>query len=145
MRTRLLALLLLVPLLAGCGIVEGAIKEATGNDVDVAIGSLPEGWPAEVPVTEGDIIGGGSAAGENGDPVWNASIKTTTNVFDAISAQLTEAGFTAVDTGPIEGTDNVSGGAFTNSTYSVLVGVTGDAEAWIVSYTVATGDPANLQ
>ena len=118
--------------------VEGAIKEATGSDVDVAIGSLPEGWPAEVPVIEGDIIGGGSATGEDGKPVWNATVKTTTNVFDTISTQLTGAGFAKTDTGPIEGTDNVDGGLFSNESYSVLVGVSGDADAWIVNYTVTT-------
>ena len=141
MKKRLLALLLLVPLLSGCGMIEGAISQATGGDVDVSIGSLPDGWPTEVPVTEGDIIGGGSAE-TDGEPVWNVTVKTSTNVFDAISAQLTSAGFTAVDTGPLEGTDNVSGGAFTNDAYSVLVGVSGDADAWIVNYTVTTAAPA---
>ena len=141
MRKRLLGLLLVIPLLSGCGMIEGAISEATGGDVDVSIGSLPEGWPADVPVTEGDIAGGGSAK-TDGEPVYNLTVKTSSNVFDAISTQLTEAGFTAVDTGPLEGTDNVDGGAFNNDQYSVLVGVSGDAEAWIVNYTVTTASPA---
>lgn len=141
MKSRLLSLLLLVPLLAGCSMIEGAISDATGVDVGVSVGSLPEGWPTEVPVTDGDIIGGGTAD-TDGEPVWNATITTSTNVFDAISAQLTAAGFTAVDTGPLEGTDNVSGGAFSNDAYSVLVGVSGDADAWIVNYTVTTAPPA---
>ena len=141
MRKRLLGLLLLLPLLTGCGMIEGAISEATGGDVDVSIGSLPESWPAEIPVTDGDIIGGGTAE-TDGEPAWNLTVKTSTNVFDAISAQLTEAGFTAVDTGPLEGSDNVSGGAFNNDAYSVLVGVSGDGDAWVVNYTVTTAAPA---
>jgi len=141
MRKRLLALLLVVPLLGGCSMIEGAVSEATGGDVDVSIGSLPDSWPAGIPVTEGDIIGGGTAESD-GKPAWNLTVKTTANAFDAISAQLTDAGFTAVDTGPLEGTDNVSGGAFNNDAYSVLVGVSGDGDAWVVNYTVTTAAPA---
>ena len=79
--------LVLAPMLTGCGALEGIIEQATGGEVDVSMGSLPEGWPADVPVADGEIIVGGKTTDEAGAPVYNATIKVESeSVFDEIEA-----------------------------------------------------------
>jgi hypothetical protein len=56
----LLAVLAAGPALAGCsdaqvqGAVNGAVQGATDGDVSLG-GALPDGWPAEIPVIDGEI------------------------------------------------------------------------------------------
>ena len=125
------AALLLTPALAGCGVVETAIEEATG--ADVAIGGLPDSWPAEVPVVDGDVIGGGTDA--SGDqPIWNATIAVKSDVSAAVATQLEGAGFTpSAATGGVEG---LEGAHFSNGTYEVFVAVTGTGDNWVANYSV---------
>ena len=134
--------LVLAPALTGCGAIEGIIEQATGGEVNVSIGSLPDGWPAEVPVIDGDIIGGGTANSDDGTPGWNATIKVDDeSVFDDIAAQLTDAGFEKIDAGELDGGDTVTSGAFKNDTYGVFVAVTGADGSFVANYTVVEGDP----
>ena len=134
--------LVLAPMLAGCGAVEGIIEQATGGQVDVSMGSLPEGWPAEVPVTDGDIIVGGKTTDEGGAPVYNATIKVESEaVFADIEAQLLGAGFEKVEAGDVDGGDSISTGFFKNATYGVVVAVTGTEGQFVANYTVVEGDP----
>ena len=132
--------LVLAPALTGCGAIEGIIEQATGGEVNVSIGSLPDGWPAEVPVIDGDIIGGGTANSDDGTPGWNATIKVDDeSVFDDIAAQLTDAGFEKIDAGELDGGDTVTSGAFKNDTYGVFVAVTGADGSFVANYTVVEG------
>ena len=134
--------LLFAPMLSGCGALEGIIEQATGGDVNVSIGKLPDGWPAEVPVIDGQIIGGGAAKADDGKPLWNVTINVTSETaFDEISTQLEGAGFEAVDAGELDGGDSITSGAFKNDTYGVFVAVTGADGKFIANYTVAEGDP----
>ena len=134
--------LVLAPMLTGCGAVEGIIEQATGGDVDVSMGSLPEGWPAEVPVADGDIIVGGKTTDEGGAPVYNATIKIASeSVFDDIEAQLVGAGFEKVEAGDVDGGDSITTGFFKNATYGVVVAVTGTEGQFVANYTVVEGDP----
>jgi hypothetical protein len=60
--------LMLAPALSGCGAIEGLIEQASGGELDVSMGSLPSGWPDEVPVIDGDILIGGTTTGSDDAP-----------------------------------------------------------------------------
>jgi hypothetical protein len=135
----LAAALLLSPVLSGCGAISGMISDATGGDVNVSFGSLPEGWPTVVPVVDGDIVAGGVVTGEDGKPSWNVTIKVSdAGVFDTVAAQLTDAGFGKVDNPAEDSVKGLTGGLFTDGTYAVVVAVTGSDTDSVVNYTVTT-------
>ena len=132
--------LVLAPVLSGCGALEGIIEQATGGDVNVSMGSLPDGWPAEVPVIDGQILIGGTADTESGAPGWNVTIKVESEAaFADIATQLTDAGFESVDAGELDGGDTITSGAFKNENYGVLVAVTGSDDNFVANYTVIEG------
>lgn len=136
--------LVLAPMLTGCGALEGIIEQATGGEVDVSMGSLPEGWPADVPVTDGDVVVGGKTTDDNGAPIFNATIKVESDsVFADIEAQLIGAGFEKLEAGDVDGGDSINTGFFKNDTYGVIVAVTGTEGQFVANYTVVEGDPTN--
>lgn len=136
----LAATLLIAPTLSGCGGIEGLIEQATGGEVNVSIGSLPDGWPSEVPVIDGDIIAGGTAADDSDNPGWNVTIKVENEAaFTEIKNQLEGAGFESVDAGELDGGDTITSGAFKNANYGVLVAVSGSDGAFVANYTVIDG------
>lgn len=128
--------LLIAPALAGCGAVEGIIENVTGGQVDLGGQSVPADFPSAVPLASGPVIFGLSA-GKDGEKVWNVTIKVDAGAFDAISDQLTGAGFTLA-----EGSQEVNkgtGGLFTSDAYSVLVVVSDDnSNGTVANYTVTT-------
>ena len=133
----LAATLLIAPALTGCGGLEGIIEQATGGEVNVSIGSLPDGWPTEVPVIDGEIIAGGTAAADDGSPGWNVTIKVdAATAFGEIKSQLEGAGFTQLDAPDVDGSEEVTSGAFKNDNYGVIVAVTGADGNFIANYTV---------
>jgi hypothetical protein len=129
------------PALAGCSALEGIIEQATGGQVNVSVGSLPDGWPTDVEVVDGDILGGGTAETDEGKPVWNATIKGSATSRDDAAALLTGAGFEAVELPA--GADVEFAQAFKNDTYGVLVATTGSEGDVLVNYTVTEGDPVS--
>jgi hypothetical protein len=134
--------LMLAPALSGCGAIEGLIEQASGGELDVSMGSLPSGWPDEVPVIDGDILIGGTTTGSDDAPGWNATIKVDgTSAMDEIRDQLEGAGFEKLDTGELAGSDAVASGAFKNDRYGVFVAVTGADDNYVANYTVVEGDP----
>jgi len=136
----LAATLLIAPALTGCGGLEGIIEQATGGEVNVSIGSLPDGWPTEVPVIDGEIIAGGTAAADDGSPGWNVTIKVdAATAFGEIKSQLEGAGFTQLDAPDVDGSEEVTSGAFKNDNYGVIVAVTGADGNFIANYTVVEG------
>lgn len=136
--------LVIGPMLSGCGALEGIIEQVTGGEVDVSIGQLPEGWPTEVPVIDGQIIGGGTTEADDGTPIWNVTVTVEgEEAFADIQTQLEGAGFEAVDAGELDGGDSITSGAFKNDTYGVFVAVSGSDGNFIANYTVAEGDPTD--
>ena len=132
--------LVLAPTLTGCGGIEGLIEQATGGEVNVSIGSLPDGWPDEIPVIDGEIIGGGTAADDDGNPGWNVTITVENEAaFADIKAQLEDAGFVAAEAGELDGGDTITSGAFANDNYGVFVAVTGSDGNFVANYTVVEG------
>ena len=133
--------LVFAPVLTGCGALEGIIEQATGGEVNVSMGNLPDGWPAEVPVIDGEILIGGTTTTDDGTPGWNVTIKVESEeTFAEIAAQLTDAGFESVDAGELDGGDAITSGAFKNANYGVLVAVTGAEGNFVANYTVVEGD-----
>ncbi|PPL16060.1 hypothetical protein GY24_13270 [Microterricola pindariensis] len=135
-------MLLGAPLLAGCssvgdavgGAVTGAVEDATGGAVSV--GQMPAGWPSEVPVIEGDIVGGGK--NPDGSAGWVVVIKSTAAdpVADA-QAQLEAAGFTPPENFTPEKlpeVDGITGASYFGSNGKYVVMVVGSEQG--VLYTV---------
>ena len=144
-RTRLtatvaiLSALVIAPALAGCQVIESVVEGATGGDVQIGGTSIPEGFPAEVPVYDGDIINGSSIT-KNGETVFNVVVSVPdTSAFDTIKSDLEGAGFQ-----PQPGYDMVENngtitGLFSDGTWSVLVAVTTqDPVGTVANYTVTS-------
>jgi hypothetical protein len=133
----LLALLVSGPMLAGCtdaGVqdaVNGAVQDATGGDVSLG-GTLPDGWPAEIPVIEGEIkFGAGNTI--DGDQGWVVTVASSAAdpLADAKQALL-DAGF-ETDTSGSANVGDVGVVALKNATYAVMIAGTPDG----LLYTVA--------
>jgi hypothetical protein len=131
------------PALAACSpqqlvqdAVQNAVKDATGVDVDVNVdgGTLPEGFPAEVPVISGEITSSGSL-GTGADRAWSVVVKVSdpTTSYEDAKGKLLAAGFNA----DFDATaDGASTGMFSNAQYSVVVATTGTGSDNNVSYVV---------
>ncbi len=136
--------LVLAPALSGCipsvddivgGIVQQGVEQGIENlaGIDLATGSLPNGFPQEVPLVEGELIGGATAS-TDGKQGWVVSITTDRSPAD-IKAQLEAAGFTSPeDSAGVLG-DSVFLGE--NDRYAVLVVMGEDSDGKLsVNYTV---------
>ena len=124
----LLVALLAGPVLAGCSAVNvnEMVKDATGGTVDVGGSTIPEDFPAEVPLPEGEILNA-NAVGTGTGKVWNVTVAVTGAATpDGIAESFGAAGFRA--TSDIPGLGSLGGNAgFTNDVYGVAVVVTDDA------------------
>lgn len=133
----LVALLAAGPLLAGCsdtqvqGAVNGAVQDATGGDVSLG-GSLPNGWPAEIPVIDGEIkFGAGNTT--NGDQGWVVTVASTeADALAAAKQRLVDAGFEP-DTSTSANVGDVGVVSLKNASFRVTLAGTPDG----VLYTVA--------
>jgi hypothetical protein len=131
------ALLLIgLPTLTGCSLVEGIIEQQTGTDVDLGGNTVPADFPSSVPLAQGDVVNGSKVTAPGGETVWNVLMNVSDPAApDSIAAQLAGAGFTSATTGQI--TD--SGGTLTYAKDNLVVNVllakvdTG----WTANYTVA--------
>ena len=135
--------LLGAPLLAGCssvgdavgGAAGGVVKDATGGAVSV--GAMPEGWPSEVPVIEGDIVGGGK--NPNGTDGWVVVIKSTAaDPVAEATAQLEAAGFAAPEgftPDQLPEVDGITGASYFAQNANYVVMLVGSEQG--VLYTVA--------
>ncbi|WP_440711218.1 hypothetical protein [Herbiconiux sp. YIM B11900] len=123
---------LLGPALTGCvgnpveSVVEGAVEQAGGGDVDLnSDGGLPDGFPAEVPLYDGEVVSGLSAGTVADGGGWTVTVKVNDVEadFKAINDQLVAAGFESSFSGFADGAGS---GAYSNANFSVLVAVTDD-------------------
>jgi len=109
--------------------VEAGVEQLTG--VDYAAGQMPSDFPGEVPLAEGEVLGG-AAANVDGKSGWVVGVKTDRSSED-IRAQLTAAGFTL----PAEGNAGIEGFVVAeNDRYGVLVVVGESDGAQVATYTV---------
>lgn len=128
--------LVLAPALVGCGMnpLESVIEEVTGGNVDIGGTSIPEDFPAEVPLIDGELISAFSI-GTGAEKVFAVMLKVSdASAADAIGSQLEGAGFS------LELDQAASGAAsyaYTNANFAVLVAVTEDGnKGWAASYVV---------
>jgi hypothetical protein len=132
-----------VPALTGCfgnpieglvrGGVEQAVEGATGGDVSLG-GSLPEGWPQEVPVIDGEILVGGANT-QDGANGWFVTIAS--NAPDPMAearSKLEAEGFTEVEALAEAGGEVMV--AMSNGEYDVFVA--GSAEGILYTVVPAT-------
>jgi hypothetical protein len=136
----ILSAILLLPALSGCSTVESVVEGATGGDVQIGGTSIPEGFPAEVPVYDGDILNGSSLT-KNGETVYNVVVKVPdTSVFETIKTDLTDAGFEPQEFDAADPAATVT--LHNNGTWSVLVAVTTqDPIGAVANYTVTSALP----
>ena len=122
------------PALAGCAGIEGIVEQATGGDVSLPGNSVPDDFPAEVPLIEGEVILGAGIGSTDGK-AWNVTIKVTgLDAADTIKAELEGAGFTSA---PGASTGESSALLYTSDAYSVAVVVTKDTnDGFLANYTV---------
>ena len=132
-----LAVLAIGPALAGCsdeavqGAVNGAVQGATDGDVSLG-GTLPDGWPTEIPVIDGEIkFGAGNTT--NGDQGWVVTVASAAaDPLTDAKQKLVDAGFEP-DTGNSANVGDVGVAALKSATYTVTIAGTPDG----VLYTVA--------
>jgi hypothetical protein len=131
------ALLAVGPALAGCSDVQvqdavnGAVQGATDGDVSLG-GALPDGWPSEIPVIEGEIkFGAGNTT--NGDQGWVVTIASSaTDPLADAEQLLVDAGFEP-DSGVSANVGDVGVVALKSAAHAVTIAGTPDG----VLYTVA--------
>ena len=125
-----------LPAITACSAIGGAVKEATNGQVDVGGTEIPEGFPAEVPVIDGQIVSAGSV-GDNSGRVFNVTVQVAdAAAFEQITTELTDAELAAegqLSPGTAEG----GTAAFTSAGYGVLVVVSKDLDnGFVANYTV---------
>jgi hypothetical protein len=123
-------------MLSGCGLIGGVVNGATGGGGVPGLpgNSVPDDFPTDVPLIDGDVQLG-VALGDSADgKVWNVTIKSTdTDAAATIKGQLEDAGFESQDVGS---TSDGSSAAYTKDKLSVLVVVAPSDGDIIVNYTV---------
>lgn len=136
--------LAITPALSGCfgNPIESIIEGATGGDVDLGGKSIPDGFPSEVPIVDGEIQFGGSIA-EGESKVFNVTVKVTGgSPVDGIKSALEGAGFTTET--EFSGDPNEGGTLiYSSDAWGVLVVVGKDGSDWIVNYTVTSADSSS--
>jgi len=132
--------LAIAPSLSGCfgNPIEQIVEGATGGDVSLPGQSVPDDFPSEVPLVDGEVVFGMGVGNDDGK-AWNVTVKVSgIDAADTIKSQLEGAGFTANEAGIGGTTDDGATLVYDNGTYNVLVVVTKDAEnGFVANYTVA--------
>lgn len=133
-----LSVLLLVgaPVLTGCSMVEGLIESQTGGDIDLGGNTVPDDFPADVPLAEGEVVNGSAISSDGGERVWNVLINVSDpSAPDSIAAQLEGAGFTSPGVGGV----TEEGGTLTYTKDDLVVNVllAKSGDGWTANYTVA--------
>lgn len=127
------------PVLTGCssqafaeGVFEGVASE-NGQEIDLNTdGGLPDGFPENIPVLDGEVISGVSV-GDGETQTWTVQIAITDAeaAYNEIRTGLEKAGFTSDFTGMNEGHGY---GTFDDGVHSVVIS-TGDNGSNVVAAT----------
>ena len=138
--------LAITPALAGCfgNPIEQIVEGATGGDVSLPGQSVPDDFPKDVPLIDGEVVFGLGVGNDDGK-AWNVTIKVSgIEAADQIKSQLEGAGFTANDAGIGGTTEEGATLVYDNGTYNVLVVVTKDSDnGFVANYTVAENTGSN--
>ena len=126
--------------LSGCSVVEGIIENQTGGDIDLGGTTVPEDFPAEVPLAEGDVVNGSAITSDGGERVWNVLLNVADPAApESIAAQLEAAGFTSPGVGGVTDEGGTLQYAKDDLVVNVLLAKSGDG--WTANYTVARSAP----
>ena len=132
--------LAITPALSGCfgNPIEQIVEGATGGDVSLPGQSVPDDFPSEVPIIDGEVLFGLGIGNADGK-AWNVTVKVSgLDAGEQIASQLEGAGFTANEAGIGGATTDGATLVYDNGTYNVLVVVSKDAEnGFVANYTVA--------
>jgi hypothetical protein len=131
-----------LPLLAGCSVINGVVHDVTGHDLPAGLTggtTLPEDFPSDVPLIDGDVVFSLSLPADNGDKAWNVTINVSgADAFATIKTQLTDAGF---EYHGITDGESGSTGAFRSGDLTVLDAVgAANGDQWTANYTVTTAE-----
>ncbi|MEY2848037.1 MAG: hypothetical protein RI885_702 [Actinomycetota bacterium] len=132
-------LVVAIPLVSGCS-VRDIVDDATGGQVQLPTSSVPEDFPSQVPLYDGEVLSGAGLGNTDGK-VWNVGIRVPdAGAVTEIGTQLTDAGFET----QLEGAANDDGGTVIASTpdFGVAVVVVRDDGGFVANYTV-TATPQN--
>lgn len=124
-----------MPALAGCAVVEGIIEEQTGGDIEIGGTTVPDDFPSEVPLADGEVVNGSAFSGSGGERTWNVLMNVADPAApDSITAQLEAAGFVATGVGGV----SESGGTlvFAKLPFAVNVLLGKTDSGWTANYTV---------
>lgn len=130
-----LALLIATPALTACTI-ENVIERATGGSVDIGGTSVPDDFPAEVPLYDGEVVSAVGIGNPDGK-VWNVGVRIPDiAALGDIQADLEAAGFTV----SIETPATDQGGTLIASTdeYGVAIVAVRDGEGFVANYSVTS-------
>ncbi|CAN5323626.1 hypothetical protein BH09ACT5_BH09ACT5_13070 [soil metagenome] len=135
----LLIALAMTPALSGCfgNPVEQIVEGATCGNVDLPGQSVPDDFPSDVPLVDGDVVFG-MGVGSDDAKAWNVTVKVSgVEVADTIKGQLEDAGFTANESGIGGTTADGATLVYDNGTYNVLVVISKDGQnGFVANYTV---------
>lgn len=138
--------LAITPALSGCfgNPIEQIVEGATGGDVSLPGAGVPEDFPNDVPLIDGEVIFG-IGIGDDKARGWNVTVKVSgVDAADTIKQQLEGAGFTASDASLGGVTEDGATLIYENGTYTVLVVVSKDSDnGFVASYTVAQQADSN--
>jgi hypothetical protein len=140
----LLVSAVLVPALAGCGgnPIENLIEGATGGNVQLGGNSVPDGFPSEVPLYDGEVLYG-VAVGDDAGKAFNVTVRVPDAAAgEQIRSDLEGAGFTLIG-----GTaaDAAGGAAYDGTNWGVVVVLIQDDKGWVANYTVTPKDSSSSQ
>jgi len=136
----LIALALLAgPTLAGCSFiqnpVENVIEGVTGGEVDLPSTELPDDFPSDVPLYDGEIANT-MALGDADAKVYTVSIRVPgTETIDEIISEFEAEGYkSTVSSNSAEGAT----AAFESDAWSVVVVIVAEGDTgWIAQYAVS--------
>ncbi len=113
---------------------EGAqeqLREALGGVDFTTDGTLPAGFPSDVPLVSEDVVRGGTAAGGAG---WAAQVRVPdASAFADAQAQLEAAGYSASG---VSADADAGFGIFTSPDYRVVLTVAQETDAHLATYIV---------
>lgn len=108
--------------------VEEIVEGTTGGGVDVETAEVPDSFPDDIPLVDGEVLNGIAVPGANGaGESWQVTIRVPDEPAAQQASQLLrDAGFTQAPFG------------FSNATHRVLVATQADptGDGWTVAYIV---------
>lgn len=133
----ILLALTITPALSGCfggNPVEGIIEGVTGGEVSLPGAGVPQDFPSDVPLIDGEVLVGGGLGTDEGK-IWNVTIRVSgPEALEQIKAQFAAAGYETQDGSAIPG--GTTGALFTKDKIGALVVLSTDDKGHIASYTV---------